>query len=72
VRYLEFQLEPEYGTGKRLVPIPMAKVTSRWVEVSSLNRGHFAGVPQTASASQITKLEEEKICGWYAGGTLYS
>ena len=22
--------------------------------------------------AQITKLEEEKICGWYAGGTLYS
>jgi photosynthetic reaction center H subunit len=72
VRYLEFELEPEYGQGKRLVPITMAKVKSRWVEVSSLNRGHFAGVPQTASTSQVTKLEEEKICGWYAGGTLYS
>ena len=72
VRYLEFELEPEYGSGKRLVPITMAKVTSRWVEVSSLNRGHFAGVPQTASPHQVTKLEEDKICGWYAGGTLYS
>jgi photosynthetic reaction center H subunit len=72
VRYLEFELEPEYGQGKRLVPITMAKVTSRWVEVSSLNRGHFAGVPKTASANQVTKLEEDKICGWYAGGALYS
>jgi photosynthetic reaction center H subunit len=72
VRYLEFELEPEYGSGKRLVPITMAKITSRWVEISSLNRGHFAGVPKTASANQVTKLEEDKICGWYAGGTLYS
>ena len=72
IRYLEFELEPEYGQGKRLVPITMAKVTSRWVDVSSLSKGHFNGVPRTASMSRITKLEEEKICSWYAGGTLYS
>lgn len=72
VRYIEFELEPEYGTGKRLVPIGMAKVTRRWVTVRSLTKGHFDGVPQTASSAQITKLEEEKICSWYAGGTLYS
>ena len=40
--------------------------------VRSLNRGHFDGVPQIATPGQISKLEEEKICGWYAGGTLYS
>jgi len=34
--------------------------------------GHFAGVPTTKSTSQITKLEEEKICAYYAGGTLYA
>lgn len=72
VRYVEFELEPEYGTGKRLVPIGMAKVTRRWVTVRSLTKGHFDGVPRTASSAQITKLEEEKICSWYAGGTLYS
>ncbi len=33
VRYLEYELEAEYGQGKRLVPITMAKVTRRWVEV---------------------------------------
>lgn len=72
VRYIEFELLPEYGSGKRLVPIPMAKITRRWVDVSSLSKGHFDGVPKTASSTQITKLEEEKICGWYAGGALYS
>lgn len=72
VRYLEYELHPEFGTGKRLVPIQMLKIKSRWVDIQCLGMAHFDGVPQTASSSQITKLEEEKICGWYAGGTLYS
>lgn len=72
VRYLEYELEAEYGTGKRLVPITMTRVRSRWVQVRSLNREHFAGVPQIAAPGQITKLEEEKVQAWYAGGTLYS
>lgn len=72
VRYLEYSLEAEHGSGTRLVPITMAKIKERWVKVRSLNSGHFDGVPTTASNQQVTKLEEEKICGWYAGGTLYS
>ena len=72
VRYLEMELEPEYGRGKRLVPIGMARVKEKWVEVSSLRSGHFDGVPRTASDSQITKLEEDKVSAYYAGGKLYS
>ena len=72
VRYLELELEPEYGQGKRLVPITMARVKERWVEVASLRSGHFDGVPRTASPDQVTKLEEDKICAYYAGGKLYS
>lgn len=72
VRYLEYELEAEYGRGTRLVPIQMVRIKPKWVMVRSLNRGHFDGVPQIATPGQISKLEEEKICGWYAGGTLYS
>ena len=72
VRYLEYELEEEYGQGTRLVPITMARIKPKWVMVRSLNRCHFAGTPQIATPGQITKLEDEKICGWYAGGTLYS
>ncbi len=72
VRYLEFELESEHGSGKRLVPMTLSKVTPRWVKIASLHSSRFDGVPQTASAKQVTKLEEEKICGWYAGGTMYS
>jgi photosynthetic reaction center H subunit len=35
--------------------------------------GHqFANVPQTRSSTQITLLEEEKICAYYGAGTLYA
>ncbi|MXQ09705.1 photosynthetic reaction center subunit H, partial [Alphaproteobacteria bacterium GH1-50] len=39
---------------------------------ASLHSSRFEGVPQVRTAGQVTKLEEEKICAWYAGGTLYS
>ena len=72
VRYLEFELESEHGSGKRLVPVQLTKVQPRWIMVASLHSSRFDGVPQIGTAGQISKLEEEKICAWYAGGTLYS
>lgn len=72
VRYLEFELESEHGTGKRLVPMTLAKVQPRWIMVKSLHSSRFDGVPQVATAGQITKQEEERVSSWYAGGTLYS
>lgn len=72
VRYLQFDLVPEHGSGSRLVPVTMSRIKEKWVMVRSLNHAHFDGVPQIASDRQITKLEEEKVCAYYAGGTLYS
>ena len=72
IRYLELDLEAEHGSGKRLVPMTLSKVQPRWVMVASLHSSRFNGVPQVRTAGQITKLEEEKISAWYAGGTLYS
>ncbi|MEM1064318.1 MAG: photosynthetic reaction center subunit H [Pseudomonadota bacterium] len=72
VRYLEYELAPEWGTGKRLVPITLSRVNEKWVMVRSLNAKDFGGVPTIAGAEQITKLEEEKVSAYYAGGTLYS
>ncbi len=72
VRYLELELESEHGSGKRLVPMTLVRVQPRWVMVASLHSSRFDGVPQTRSSSQVTKLEEEKISAWYAGGTLFS
>ena len=72
VRYLELELDPAHGAGRRLVPMQLARVKARWVKVSSLHSSRFDGVPQIRIPGQVSKLEEEKITGWYAGGTLYS
>ena len=72
VRYLEIELNDDLGGGKRLVPLTMARIRRDRVKIRSIFGKHFAGVPQHASPNQVTMLEEDKICGYYAGGTLYA
>ena len=69
VRYLEVTLE---GGAKRLIPMPMAKITADRVKVRALSSDLFAGIPATKSATEVTMLEEEKISGYVAGGLMYS
>ncbi len=69
VRYLEVTLDQG---GKRLIPMPMAKIGSNGVRINSLSSDLFAGVPTTRSTTEVTLLEEEKIMAWFAGGTMYS
>lgn len=69
VRYLEVTLA---GGVKRLVPMPMSKITLDGVRVSALVAEHFGGIPTTRANDAITMLEEEKIMGYVAGGTMYS
>lgn len=72
VRYLVIDLNPE-GTGQtRLAPMGMVKVGHDRVTVRSLYAQHFAGIPQTKSLEQVTLLEEDKIMGWFGGGTMYA
>ena len=42
------------------------------VHVRSIMAAQFAGVPGIAQPDRITKLEEERIAAYYAGGTLYA
>ena len=72
IRYLEVQLDSEIGSGTRLIPLPMARIKSNQVKVGSIFGAHFADVPQHASPTQVTLLEEDKITGYYAGGLLYA
>jgi photosynthetic reaction center H subunit len=69
VRYLEIALS---SGGKRLIPMPMAKIGERSVKVSALAADGFAGIPTTRASDVVTMLEEEKISGYVAGGTMYS
>ncbi|MEO0380059.1 MAG: photosynthetic reaction center subunit H [Pseudomonadota bacterium] len=72
VRYLEYTLDPKWGTGNRLVPLTMARIGRDKVTVRSLFGKQFSTVPQHASATQVTNLEEDKISAYYGGGTLYA
>ena len=68
VRYLEVRLDD--GT-TRLLPMTMARITADGVKVASISGSRFADVPRLANPAQVTKLEEDKISGFYAGGHLY-
>ncbi|MBT7447022.1 MAG: photosynthetic reaction center subunit H [Tateyamaria sp.] len=72
VRYLEFTLDAKWGVGNRLVPLTLARINRDRVKVRCLYGKHFGGVPIIASTRQVTLLEEDKICGYYGGGTLYA
>lgn len=71
MRYFEIELP---GGKKVLAPTTFSKVDGKRgrVLVHALYAEHFAGVPETKSPDQITLLEEDKICGYYGGGTLYA
>jgi photosynthetic reaction center H subunit len=72
VRYLEYELDAEWGEGKRLVPMTLAVIKRDRVVVRTIYGRNFANVPQHASPRQVTKLEEDKISAYYAGGLLYA
>ena len=43
-----------------------------YVNVVSILASQFSDVPKIKSTSQITLLEEDKICGYFGGGALYA
>ncbi len=69
IRYLELQLS---AGGHVLVPYGFVKYSGGKVHVNAITGAQFAHVPRTASGEQVTRLEEDKITGYYGGGTLYA
>lgn len=72
VRYLTVDLNPEGSGQTRLVPLNLARISGDRVTVRSIYGKHFPGIPTAKAADQVTLLEEEKICAYIAGGTLYA
>jgi photosynthetic reaction center H subunit len=70
LRYLEADL----GTRSVLIPINFAEIdgSRRRITVDAILGKHFADVPATKHPEQVTLLEEDKIMGYYGGGTLYA
>jgi photosynthetic reaction center H subunit len=74
IRYLEVEItEPKAG-GVVLLPMNFAKIDRdrRQVRVSAILHDQFIDVPKLRNPDQVTLLEEDKIVGYYGGGTLYA
>lgn len=71
IRYIE--VDPGGGR-KVLVPMPFATVnkSKNRVEVPAVLGQHFKGVPTTKDPDSVTRLEEDKISGYFGGGTFYA
>jgi photosynthetic reaction center H subunit len=70
VRYYEVQVAD--GGRHVLLPVGFARVTGAGIKVRSIHAKHFKGVPATAQVDTVTLLEEDKIMGYFGGGTLYA
>ena len=71
-RYLEVEVPVEGGSRRVLLPVNFARISTRQVRVRSILAEHFARIPATRSPTAVTLLEEDKIMGYYGGGTLYA
>jgi len=73
IRYFEVRT---LGDAARSVTVPMAmaqvKQRSGKIRVDAIRSDQFDAAPVLASTSQITRLEEEKVVGYFGGGYLYA
>ncbi len=74
IAYYEVDLGAARANKRVLLPSGFVKVAvgKRQLKVRSVHAAQFADVPALASPDQITLLEEDKICGYFGGGTLYA
>jgi photosynthetic reaction center H subunit len=74
IRYYEVETEAKYGKRNVLLPATMSRVSGsrQQVSVASITAKQFANVPATKSPDVVTRLEEDRICAYYAGGHLYA
>ena len=74
IRYLEVELAADVGSGTRLLPMAMVRVREQrgLIKVASITAGQFNNVPVTRGVDEVTKLEEDRIVAYFAGGHLYS
>ena len=72
IRYLEVQ--PKGASGNVLVPMTFARVDGRKgvVIVKAILASQLAGAPTTKDFDKVTFREEDRICAYFGGGTLYA
>jgi photosynthetic reaction center H subunit len=73
MRYLEIGLVEEFGGATVLMPSSFAKIKAKQgvIMCNYINSAQFATVPVLRNPDVVTLLEEDRLCGYYAGGQLY-
>ena len=74
ILFLETELTGGAGGRPVLVPMRLARLDAwrRQMKVHSILSHQFADVPRTRNPDGITRLEEDKITAYFAGGKLYA
>jgi photosynthetic reaction center H subunit len=74
VRYYEVETGDKGRKRNVLLPATLARVVGKTgeVRVKSILGHQFASVPAQRKPDMVTRLEEEKIFGFYGAGTLYA
>ena len=74
IRYYEIETGEKGKKRNVLLPATLARVVgaAKQVRVNSILGGQFASVPIQKKPDIVTRLEEEKIFGFYGAGTLYA
>ncbi len=74
IRYLEINIGDETTPKHVLLPMPFAKIDRKRgrVDVDAILARQFEHVPTTKTPNEVTRLEEDKIAGYYGGGKLYA
>ncbi len=74
IRYLEVEVPAEAAPRLVLLPMTFSKIDRKWrtIQVDAILASQFGQVPMTKSPDQVTLLEEDRICAYYGGGTLYA
>ncbi len=73
-RYLEVEVPVNGEFRHVLLPLNFSRINRRMriVKVRSITSFQFVNVPGLRHPEQVTRLEEDMICAYYAGGTLYA
>jgi photosynthetic reaction center H subunit len=74
IRYFEVAVGDKVQKRSVLLPSTLARVSanSGRVLVNSILSDQFIRVPAHKKPDVVTRLEEDRICAFYAGGNLYA
>ncbi|KAA2238083.1 photosynthetic reaction center subunit H [Salinarimonas soli] len=74
IRYFEADIPTGEGTRTVLVPINFSRVDGdrRVVRVAALKAAQFAEIPGTKYPDEVSAREDDRITGYFGGGTLYA